>query len=102
MRFSLSLFPYISLLVLLTTGCSSSSSSPSGSGAASARRFDDLADIPFKENRPTAQTAATLKDELLFQRATQAYLWAMPLLNTMGMYDGFKDSFGAGYNIMAI
>jgi hypothetical protein len=65
-------------------------------------RFDELANVPFDENRPTPQTAATLKDELLFQRATQTYLWAMPLLNTMGMRDGFNDSFGTGYNVMAI
>jgi len=65
-------------------------------------RFDDLANLPFKENRPTPETAKTLREELLFQRATQTYLWAMPLINTMGMYDGFKDSFGTGYNVMAI
>lgn len=65
-------------------------------------RFDELANLPLKENRPTAETAKVLKDELLFQRATQTYLWAMPLLNTMGMYDGFKESFGSGYNVMSI
>lgn len=65
-------------------------------------RFRDLANLPFQENRPTDSTAHTLREELLFQRATQTYLWAMPLINTMGMYDGFKDSFGSGYNVMAI
>jgi hypothetical protein len=35
-----------------------------------------LPTCPFKENRPTEQTAQTLRDELLFQRATQTYLWA--------------------------
>ena len=65
-------------------------------------RFDELANLPFKENRPTPETAQTLKSELLFQRATQTYLWAMPLLNTMGMRDGFKESFGTGYNVMGI
>ena len=38
--------------------------------------FDKLANAPFKENRPTKETAQTLRDELLFQRATQTYLWA--------------------------
>lgn len=65
-------------------------------------RYDQLAASKFSANRPTSETAQLLKDELLFQRATQAYLWAMPLINTMGMYDGFKDSFGSGYNVMAI
>ncbi|MCD0503342.1 DUF1254 domain-containing protein [Bordetella petrii] len=65
-------------------------------------RFEALAGAPFKENRPTAETASTLMDELLFQRATQTYLWAMPLLNTMGMRDGFADSYRPTYNTMAI
>jgi hypothetical protein len=43
-------------------------------------RFDALANLPFEKNRPTAATAQTLKDELIFQRATQTYLWAMPLI----------------------
>ncbi|MFZ4531070.1 MAG: hypothetical protein ACOYOJ_04560, partial [Alsobacter sp.] len=41
-----------------------------------------LADLPFKENRPTPKTASVLQSELFFQRATQAYLWALPLVNT--------------------
>jgi hypothetical protein len=46
-------------------------------------RFEQLSNLPFAENRPAADTAQTLQDELLFQRATQTYLWAMPLINTM-------------------
>lgn len=65
-------------------------------------RFDELANLPVSNNRPTSETAQTLKDELLFQRATQTYLWALPLLNTLGMRDGFNDAFGTGYNVMAI
>jgi hypothetical protein len=37
-------------------------------------RYDELANLPFAENRPTKETAQTLRDELLFQRATQIYL----------------------------
>ena len=48
------------------------------------------------ENRPTGKTTATLRDELLFQRATQTYLWALPLLNTLGMKEGSEQIFGAG------
>jgi hypothetical protein len=65
-------------------------------------RFDALANLPFKENRPTQETAQTLKDELLFQRATQTYLWGLPLVNTMGMKDGSEKVFGAGYNVLPI
>ncbi|MBA2115597.1 DUF1254 domain-containing protein [Bremerella alba] len=69
---------------------------------AQSNRFDALANLSFEKNRPTAETAETLKQELLFQRASQIYIWAMPLLNTMGMRDGFDESFCTGYNVMAI
>ena len=65
-------------------------------------RFDKLANLPFKENHPTKETAQTLRDELLFQRATQTYLWALPLINTLGMKTGSEKAFGAGYNILPV
>ena len=65
-------------------------------------RFDELAELPFSENRPTEETAQTLRDELLFQRATQTYLWAMPLINTLGMKYGSEEIFGSGYNVLPI
>ena len=36
------------------------------------------------QNRAAAETSKLLKDELLFQRATQTYRWAC-LINTLGM-----------------
>jgi hypothetical protein len=65
-------------------------------------RYDALANAPMKENRPTPDAAAMLKEELLFQRATQTYLWAMPLINTLGMKVGSEKTFGAGYNILPV
>jgi hypothetical protein len=65
-------------------------------------RFDELADSPMAENRPTSQTAKLLRDELLFQRATQTYLWALPLINTLGMKVGSEQTFGAGYNVLPV
>jgi hypothetical protein len=65
-------------------------------------RFDRLANTRFKENRPTKETAQTLRDELLFQRATQTYLWALPLINTLGMKFGSEKVFGSGYNVLPI
>lgn len=69
---------------------------------AQADRFQDLANLPMENNRPTVSTTKTLMQELTFQRASQAYLWAMPLLNTAGMRDGAEQVFGTGYNIMPI
>jgi hypothetical protein len=62
--------------------------------------IDKLATLPFAEGRPTKETAQTLRDELLFQRATQTYLWALPLINTLGMQVGSEKHFGAGYNVL--
>jgi hypothetical protein len=62
-------------------------------------RFDELANLPFEENRPAKLTAETLRAELLFQRATQVYLWALPLINTLGMKLGSEKVFGAGHNV---
>ena len=65
-------------------------------------RFEALSSLPFAENRPTQETAQTLRDELLFQRATQTYLWALPLVNTLGMKVGSEKAFGAGYNVLPV
>ena len=69
---------------------------------AQATRFDRLANLPFTEGRPTPETAQALRDELLFQRAAQTYLWALPLINTLGMQAGSEQAFGAGYNVLPI
>src|SRR5262249_53868998 len=54
------------------------------------------------ENRPTPETAKLLREELLFQRATQTYLWALPLINTLGMKVGSEKAFGAGYHVLPV
>jgi hypothetical protein len=65
-------------------------------------RFDALANSAMIENRPSTETAKVLREELLFQRATQTYLWALPLINTLGMKYGSESVFGAGYNVLPI
>jgi hypothetical protein len=64
--------------------------------------FEQPADLSFSENRPTPETAKILIDELLFQRATQIYLWGLPLINTLGMKYGSEKVFGVGYNVLPI
>jgi hypothetical protein len=96
----------LAAIVLGTVGCAQDSTKPadtgSGANANQTDRFSTLASSPFEQNRPTEQTARTLQEELIFQRASQTYLWAMPLLNTMGMRDGFAQSYAPTYNTMAI
>jgi hypothetical protein len=70
--------------------------------AAQGNRYDVLANSTMVENRPTSETSRTLKDELLFQRATQTYLWALPLINTLGMKVGSEKAFGHGYNVLPV
>src|SRR5262245_58698200 len=65
-------------------------------------RYEASANSAMVENRPTPETSALLKDELLFQRATQTYLWALPLINTLGMKAGSEKAFGAGYNVLPV
>jgi hypothetical protein len=68
----------------------------------SIRHQANIAGLPIVEGRATAQTAQTLRDELLYQRATQTYLWALPLINTLGMQRGSEQTFGAGYNVLPV
>src|SRR5271168_2724594 len=77
-------------------------SGPTTQALAQETHFDELANIPFADGRPTKETAQTLRDELLFQRATQTYLWALPLINTLGMQVGSEKTFGVGYNVLPI
>ena len=44
--------------------------------------------VSFHEGYPTPEAAATLNDELLYQRAVQSYLWALPVVNLMAMKEG--------------
>ncbi len=89
----------INLVVLISV---IATAMPSAQAFADTTRFDALANAPFVENRPTAETAKTLREELLFQRAIQAYLWALPLINTLGMKFGSEKVFGEGYNVLPV
>jgi hypothetical protein len=63
---------------------------------------EKIANLPFVENRAVGETAQTLRDELLYHRATQTYLWALPLINTLGMQRGSEKAFGAGYDVLPV
>src|SRR5258706_592099 len=65
-------------------------------------RFSELANLPFPQGSAGKETAQALKDELLFQRSTQAYLWAMPAIMSLGMQVGSEKAFGGGYNVLPI
>jgi len=54
-----------------------------------------LADLRFKSGYPSQQTAACLSIGLVdFQRATQAYLWALAAVGFMALYDVHAKTMG--------
>ena len=65
-------------------------------------RWDELSKLPFKESYPTPEASARLYDELLFQRAVQVYLWALPAMNMVAMRDGQAATFGDGNHVLAV
>ena len=64
--------------------------------------FQRLANLPFPENYPTPESTQALIDELLFQRAVQAYLWALPAVNVFAMKESSERAFGKGYNVLPV
>lgn len=65
-------------------------------------RYDDLSASEFAQGFPTEETISTLRDELFFQRAVQAYLWSLPAINIWAMKEGSEKQFGSGYNVLPI
>jgi hypothetical protein len=64
--------------------------------------YDQFANTPFKDGYPSKDSVAEFKDELLFERGIQAYLWALPALNMYAMKEGSEKVFGGGYNVLPI
>jgi hypothetical protein len=65
-------------------------------------RYEALANAPFSQGGLSKEDTASLSDELMFQRAVQTYLWALPSLNMYGMKEGSEKVFGKGYNVLPI
>jgi hypothetical protein len=65
-------------------------------------RYDELANLPFKDGYLSKEGITALKDEMVFQRAVQSYIWALPALNMYGMKEGSEKVFGKGYNVLPI
>src|SRR5689334_814702 len=65
-------------------------------------RWGNLANLSFPNSYPAEETTAKLNEELLFQRATQVYLWALPAVNLMAMKEASEGAFGGGYNVFPV
>src|SRR5271166_4157939 len=51
---------------------------------------------------PAKEDYAKFKEQLLFQRAVDAYILTLPALNIIGLRDGSEPKSGAGYNVLPI
>jgi hypothetical protein len=87
------------LTVSLAFPQKSAAQTPAQSGLG---HYEQMANLPFPEDQPTKESAAALRDELLYQRATQVYLWALPAVNFMAMKEASEQKFGAGYNVFPV
>src|ERR1700733_474200 len=85
----------LALLTLALTACNQTPKLPPS-------HYDRLADQPYIESYPLKADISSLKQELLFERGVQAYLWALPSLNMYGMKEGSEKVFGKGYNVLPI
>ena len=50
--------------------------------------YDNLANQASIESYPLKADLSTLREEMLFERGVQAYLWGLPSLNVFGMKEG--------------
>lgn len=92
--------PLVLVSITMLAGCQGGKD-PSVT-ASSGTHYDQLANLTFPNNQPSKESTTALNDELLFQRATQVYLWALPAVNLMAMKEGSEKAFGAGYNIFPV
>lgn len=61
-----------------------------------------LGDLKFEQGYPTEETTRKVFDELDYQRAVQAYLWAYPAVSFESIRLGVKHDLGADLNDLVI
>jgi hypothetical protein len=66
-----------------------------GQPAATEQQQTRLGVLSLQNGYPSRATAQKLYDEMDFQRATQAYLWALPAVGFKALYDAQAKTFGA-------
>src|SRR6516225_6342744 len=58
--------------------------------------------LSFENGFPSKDTATKLYDEMDFQRATQAYLWAFPAVSNQSIQVGLFRDLGADLNDIVV
>jgi hypothetical protein len=88
--------------LVLFASCGQQTDSSEKNEPTVSNHYDVLANIPLTQGYPSKESMKQIEDEIFFQRACQAYLWAIPALNMYGMKEGSEKDFGAGYHILPI
>ena len=83
-----------SLLALLAGLCLQSSLQAKQPGT-TPTQSTRIGPLQLENGYPSKAAAARLYDEMDFQRATQAYLWALPAVGFKALYDAQAKTFGA-------
>lgn len=83
----------VGLAVALTLRVASAEAQ--GTPAGQQTRDTRIGTLQFDHGLPTGPTVAKLFDEMDFQRACQAYLWALPLVNIAEWQRAHETDFGA-------
>src|SRR5262249_12611693 len=58
--------------------------------------------LSFENGYPSKETATKLYDEMDFQRATQAYLWAFPAVSNQSIQIGLFRDMGVDLNDIVV
>ena len=67
---------------------------PSGALPTNGTRESRIGPLAFEGGYPTDATVTKLYDEMDFQRATQAYLWAIPIVSFAKLQEQYEKVFG--------
>ncbi|MFI5401827.1 MAG: DUF1254 domain-containing protein [Planctomycetota bacterium] len=71
-------------------------------GTAQGSAHTRIGELEFEHGNPTPETAKKLFDEMDFQRAVQAYLWAYPAVSFESIRIGIKRDLGADLHDMIL
>ena len=87
------------LRILVAVACSVSFTVPA---FGQSKHWEELQDLPFRENYPTADSTERLYDEMLFHRSTQVLQWSLPAMTLWAMKKGSEKQFGEGSHVFPI
>ena len=86
---------HTSLLAALTGLCLQSGVQARQPDQSAEVQHTRIGTIQLQNGYPSQAAATRLYDEMDFQRATQAYLWALPAVGFKALYDAQAKTFGA-------